>query len=311
MTHGRYGTMMTLTLLTLAIFLAVAGFYGVVSVSIQRYLDDHPFQAVAPGMRSAPPAETDPGMGGGTGVADHEDSKQKRGHPTGQSGRHPIETELLLLGTVAGDPKVSFAIIKDRTLESQGLYRLGQSIRGGVIAEIFREKVVIVSGNRRFVLSVQDDDSYGPSDRNGAVGVAADDIRNALDRADQALSQIDVRPYDAKGIKGLEITSIAPGSIFDQVGLRRGDVLQAVNHVSIQNPQIFVDLFDQMKSLPVSLSLENLDEEAVGVLTQFNPAAMGIGTQVAAVVGKIKSGQDIALEYIRDGEVRKKTYRIE
>ncbi|MBI9084276.1 MAG: hypothetical protein JEZ11_11805 [Desulfobacterales bacterium] len=303
--------MIRLTLLTLVLFFAVSGFYWAVSAGIQRYLDDYPFQVVDPGMISPPVTKDTAGKAGDAGAGGLSHPPRKTGQRAEKPGRHPIETELLLLGTVAGDPNVSFAIIKDRSLGDQGLYRLGQSIRGGVIAEILREKVIIVSGNRRFVLSVRDDDAQGLNEGGGAVGVAVDDIRNALDHVDQALSQIDVQPYDAGGIKGLEITNVAPGSIFDRFGLRRGDILQGVNNVSIQNPQIFVDLFVQMKSLPVSLSFESLDEEAVGVLTRFNPAAKGIGTQVASVVKKMKSGQDIDLEFIRAGEAQRKTYRIE
>ena len=311
MNRWLYRTVTRLSLLTLALFLAVSGFYWAVTAGVQRYLDKNPLQVIDPYTIAKPMDRKNAATMGHADAARRSGPAEKSGQQVKRPGRHPIETDLLLMGTVAGSPSASFAIIKDKSVGSQGLYRLGQAIRGGTIAEILREKVVIVIGDRRFVLAAQDHEGQEPVEKQGAIGIATGDIREALDHMEQALAQIDFQPYSTDGGKGLEITSVAPGSIFDRFGLRRGDIIQRVNNVPIENPQLFADLFAQMKSFPVSLSFDNLDEEAVGVLTQFNPAAKGIGNQLASMVKKMKSGKDVPLEFIRGGEVRRESYRMD
>ena len=312
MNHFFYRILIRLAILTLLSFLGVAGFYWALGHHVRGYLAAHPFRVVDPGPWAAKSRPADPANGRlGRDAMDEIPLEHTKNEPIALSGPHPIETDLLLLGTVSGNPSTSFAIIKSRSTGVQGLYKPGQTIWGGVLSEILREKVVIVLGDRQFVLRVQDDDREGTANSQNAIGLSAGDIQEALDDTAKTLAQIDFQPYSQDGEKGLRLTRVAPGSIFDRIGLRAGDVIRQVNNVPIENPQAFSSLFNQMKSFPVGISLDTLDDDAVSIITQFSPAAGQIGVEVANLVEKMKSGKGVDMELNRGGRTLQQTFMME
>ena len=62
---------------------------------------------------------------------------------------------LVLLGTVAGDPANAMAIIEDPTKRRQDIYKVGDAVQGAVIRRILREKVVVNRGDRDEVLVME------------------------------------------------------------------------------------------------------------------------------------------------------------
>jgi hypothetical protein len=66
--------------------------------------------------------------------------------------------QLILLGTVAGDPGSARAIILDVKGESQGIYKVADSVQGAKIEKILRGKVILRHGEKVEMLSMAGDE---------------------------------------------------------------------------------------------------------------------------------------------------------
>ncbi|MBW1911511.1 MAG: hypothetical protein JRJ11_18560, partial [Deltaproteobacteria bacterium] len=84
--------------------------------------------------------------------------KEKVDHPD------PALDKLALRGTVNGGQENALAVIEDKDIQRQGLYRIGDLIHGGVIKKILKEKVVIRFGERDDVLTIE---GRSPSEAQG------------------------------------------------------------------------------------------------------------------------------------------------
>ena len=62
------------------------------------------------------------------------------------------------------------------------------------------------------------------------------------------MSQINVLPYVFENrAGGLQLTEIRPGSIFDKIGLRDGDVIHEINGTTIQSPYKLAAIYKGLK----------------------------------------------------------------
>jgi general secretion pathway protein C len=62
------------------------------------------------------------------------------------------------------------------------------------------------------------------------------------------MEQISVRPqFEAGRANGFVIYSIEPGSVFERMGLRDGDVIQGINGRTFTTTQPVLDFYDALK----------------------------------------------------------------
>ncbi len=82
------------------------------------------------------------------------------------------------------------------------------------------------------------------------------EVSNALSNIDQLYTQIRAVPsFQGGKMSGMKILSVKRGSVFDKLGLRRGDVLQRINGLELDVRRGF-EIFNQLKdakSLTVDL----------------------------------------------------------
>ncbi len=158
-------------------------------------------------------------------------------HPPGQSKKTSLGIDLW--GTVTGDSeKSSYAVIQDRKNNLQALFQVGDKIQGAAIKQILRNKIILDLDGKKIILEV----STSPSLKNSAAGIP---LKNASLLPQAALSKdpltrdpnssmkrIRMRPYFKNGQPlGLMVYGIRPGSGFQKMGLRNGDIVKEVNGV--------------------------------------------------------------------------------
>jgi len=167
----------------------------------------------------------------------------------------PSEDELgiALLGTVAGSPAVSRAIIKDLETNVLGQYKTGETVLTASIESIEKGRIVLLHRGRRKVLYLRNPElERGGSDNDQAtlqanapqpvgaspsprpVATFADRLRHAA----MLLPKATVEPYSAEGeIEGLMVTDLENIGGAKDLGLRDGDVIRAINGHRLDSKQ--------------------------------------------------------------------------
>jgi len=180
--------------------------------------------------------------------------------------------QLDLYGTIAGEDGRGYAIIEERDKKRQRLYKVGDKVGGATIVRITRNAVVLRMGDRDQVLKKKEIASAG-NNRQARPGVAAQQAPpvtpgaapsprppsrppaggppgSATDLAG-LLTQARVTPNVTAGspgkTDGVIINEIQPGSLFENVGLVNGDVIQEVNGKAINGVADLVSMYRDLR----------------------------------------------------------------
>jgi len=177
--------------------------------------------------------------------------------------------QLDLYGTIAGDGGRGYAIIEERDKKRQRLYKVGDKVAGATIVKIMRNAVVLRLGEKDQVLKKKEIASRG-NERRALPGMAPQPAApgaapppRALSRppaggpagspADLAnlLTQARVTPHVTAGSSGkpdgVVISEIQSGSLFENVGLVNGDVIQEVNGRTVTGVADLVSMYRDLK----------------------------------------------------------------
>ena len=198
----------------------------------------------------------------------------------------PAENEdlqLTLLGTSHLTEGKPFAIIQDSS-QNQSLYRLGDDIpNAGKLVEVTKDRVVVLHNGHRVAVEMSHQDMpateqpfgmrrrhrhhhdemrHGPlmrSRRFGATGVqklggnhyliARATLNQDLQNMPKLFTEIRAVPNLQNGApNGFRLSEVAPGSIFQQIGLMDGDLLTAVSGQPVGDPARAVQLFETLRN---------------------------------------------------------------
>jgi general secretion pathway protein C len=181
-------------------------------------------------------------------------------------GAKPLDAgkKIRVMGTVVGEGLGALAVVENIQTKKQLLYHLYERIpEVGQIVEVRRDGIMIEEeGQKEFVMLFL----VGAGTQAGPVSVAAVQAqgearpfksRYSMDRrmvtqsvADvpKLLTQAQAAPFYQDGkLAGWKIESIKTGSLYDQIGLQQGDVIQRVNGVEVKDPGMVLTLFQQLK----------------------------------------------------------------
>ncbi|MBW1982932.1 MAG: PDZ domain-containing protein [Deltaproteobacteria bacterium] len=168
---------------------------------------------------------------------------------------------LRLVGTVvAGGPVESVAIIEDARTRKQGVYHEGDRVKEALIKKILRLSVVVNTGERDEMLTMATPEKgrRAPVSRaprrspprpapGRTVQLDRDEIESSMQDLNKLMRQVRIRPYmEGRKPAGFLVTNIKPGSIFAKMGLRNGDVIQAVNDEEITSPEQAIDFYESL-----------------------------------------------------------------
>jgi len=167
----------------------------------------------------------------------------------------PTESDLgiALIGTVAGSPAISRAIIKDTTTNVVGHYRTGDKVLTASIESIEKDKVVLLDRGRTVVLSqgapepasevAANTRTTAPAKPPRTVAVASPPKRattfaDKLRHTAAMLPKATVEAHSVEGeVDGLKVTDLGNIAGAEDIGLRDGDVIRAINGHRLSSKQ--------------------------------------------------------------------------
>jgi len=183
--------------------------------------------------------------------------------------------DLVLLGTIAGSPAVSRAIIKVPYAELPGLYKTGDTVADATIERIEKDMVTLLHNGQSKTLrlnlaSDRNEDNTqpyssrtfkqtgNPARTNEPIRKTYTDIQTAIGHAELILEQAVIEPYkDGDQIEGLKITGLENIKMAEQLGLKDGDIIQIVNGQRLTSKQKAFQVFKKARTLP-TLNIELL-----------------------------------------------------
>jgi len=184
----------------------------------------------------------------------------------------PTKLKLLLIGTAVAGPENSVAIIRDLVKRQEKCYRIGDIVQGAIIKEIHRGKVILDVNGKEEVLFmkkekqheenstvISSNNEYNPTYPLGNEKVVLrSKIKNSFRNLQKLMSGARIIPY-FKGSKpyGMIISNIKKGSIFEELGLKNGDIIQNINGRPLKGVNDFMILYKDINSnYKISLGIE-------------------------------------------------------
>lgn len=177
---------------------------------------------------------------------------------------------LRLVGTALGEyPTVSIAVIESGSSGRQRSYREGDLVDGMRIKQILRNRVIVQThkGEKAITMSRSLFSAAEPAVRaEKPVPIAfgprppetrmhdtrhldRESVVSALTDIDEILQTASIETVSVYGKPvGVKIDPIEPGSIFSNIGLKTGDVIQAVNGAEIVRPEEAIAILRQLKT---------------------------------------------------------------
>lgn len=203
---------------------------------------------------------------------------KQSGGPGGGPAAGSSSTAYVLVGTIASDtPSARRAILWAQGMKEPAVVREHAEVEPGVrVAEIGREYVWLQRGAARERLELlpvgaNSKTTSAPARRAAPVvarriptsqrsSLHVDKIGEntfALDEAsvtqltsniNQFMTQVRIIPYfESNKSAGYRLAAMRPGSAFDQLGFRGGDVIQRVNNLELSSPEKLYTIFQNLK----------------------------------------------------------------
>jgi general secretion pathway protein C len=175
---------------------------------------------------------------------------------------------LRLLGTAASaDTRLSWAAVEDLESHAHSVVRIDDVLRQQAkVVRIERRRIVLQNGARREELALEQNGggtvttthaaAAAPGDPNAArvkrladnrFAVARSDVENATRNPAALFSQARIVPkYDNGQMVGVQLNSVQPGSLFEQIGIQSGDTVTTFNGVRIDRPEQSANLLREL-----------------------------------------------------------------
>ncbi len=155
---------------------------------------------------------------------------------------------LELKGTIVGDEECTFAVIENKSTHKQILLRTGDEIEGLKVTQILEERVILNKNGRIFTLYLKEKPSLKPTSPEVRV-VERKKVEEAKRRVNQILSKMRISPYFRGGkMIGFRVNYIVPGSIVDDMGIKKGDIIKSVNGEILDSPGRIFEIYHKFKN---------------------------------------------------------------
>ena len=183
-----------------------------------------------------------------------------------QSAPVTAPAELMLLGTVVGSFRETFALVKNMTKQEERVFRLGDMVfDAGRLAEVGKERAFIVINNKKVeLLTPMTPPSAAPAGlatagisrataavaSTGAGSYVIDQraLNAALDNPAQAMSDARLLPSQKDGkVEGFRASEVKPNGVFSMIGIKNGDVLLRLNDFPMDSPDKALQSFIALK----------------------------------------------------------------
>jgi general secretion pathway protein C len=199
--------------------------------------------------------------------------------PTGATA----SPELRLLGTAQIDDR-GYAVIEDVAGKRQEVFVVGETVfEGPTLVAVRPGSADILDHGRKQTLEISQPPGADDAGRSGASKkdgktdsirqtgtntymVDRREVQHSIDNLNRIATQMRAVPYLKDGTTiGFRVFNIKNGSIFERMGLKNGDVIQAVNGVDLDSPT---------KALALLEDLQTTDEIRVNLLRDNSPSTL-------------------------------------
>lgn len=197
--------------------------------------------------------------------ADQEGENQLDGAPV--LSQLPIQ----LLGTIVHfNPKMSIATVNLTSKSESTSVKVDEELEGlAKITKIERKKVTFINLNNRRLeyIEIPEDavldfglqSSAPQSQGNGLVvqkgkfdfSVRRSDVESLTQNLSSLLQQARMDPVfspDGIGVEGFRFVNIQPGSIYEKLGFKVGDMIRSVNGEEVNSPTKAMEMYNLLKS---------------------------------------------------------------
>jgi general secretion pathway protein C len=189
-----------------------------------------------------------------------EESDNESSHSTEKL--EPTTLSLTLWGTVTGGSEL-YAVIEDKLSRLQALYEEGDLIQDATIKKIMKKEIILTFQGKDQVLEMETDPGKsGPIKKSGEIQIPGkapliQTFPSTPGNTGDIMTQIKFRPFFTKGSPdGVMVYAIKPDSVFNQIGLRNGDIVKAINSASIASVEdAFSFLSDMERTDAVRVTL--------------------------------------------------------
>ncbi len=193
----------------------------------------------------------------------------------------PAETatnlHIRLLGTSTLTLSKPFIIVEDDNNHEQSLYRMGDEIPdAGKLVGVYKNDAILLRQGRRIKLEMPSAQNTAPTEMPRPFGLPGGPLRRSLRPGHSGVREIKPNHYllDRSTVNnnlsnmaslftqvraipdlgpdghsnGFKLSEIQPGSIFQQIGLRDGDVLTGVGGQSVSDPAKAMELLSSLRN---------------------------------------------------------------
>jgi general secretion pathway protein C len=174
------------------------------------------------------------------------------------------QADLVLLGTVIGSFRETFALIQRAGSKEERVFRLGDKVfDNGELVSVKKESAEILSGGRRLKIFTPTASSVTATTSSPAPGqlpvssttaapasftIDQRALNAALDNIGQTMTDARLLPSSRDGrVEGFRVSEVRPSGVFAMVGIKNGDLLQRVNDFSIDSPEKAIQSFVSLK----------------------------------------------------------------
>ncbi len=161
-----------------------------------------------------------------------------------------------LKGTVACNSSYGFIFIEERSSKKQKLYRLGDMIGSSKVVNITRNTATLRSGGRDTILKVKETvdgqllpDSPAGSAVSRNLTLSKQAVTEKLSNLNNLIRKAVIRPFIRRGVQeGFIISNIVPGSLYEKMGLKNGDIVVDINNNKIRGADDLLQVVNLMQS---------------------------------------------------------------
>ena len=184
------------------------------------------------------------------------------------AGAPRTDLNVKLWGTaVAADPRRSYAVIEDQVERRQRLYRVGDTILDeATLTRVEWDRVVLSRDGQEEILELSWARAAPGSGAPAAAAAAASgerirrtadgkflvdrrELEKTVENLNEVFTQARAVPYFQNGqTVGFRVFAIKPGSVFEKIGLKNGDVIRRVNGVELTDPTKAITLFNELQN---------------------------------------------------------------
>jgi len=179
------------------------------------------------------------------------------------------QADYVLLGTVQGSFRESFALIQKVSSKEERVFRMGDTVYNtGPLVTVKKEYVEVLTGTAKTKImtptaaatatpataatpaagGAPDSNSLAAQTGAGSYVIDQRALNAALDNIGQAMTDARLLPSMKDGkVEGFRASEIKPKGIFGTIGLKNGDVLLRMNDFPIDSPEKAMQSFASLK----------------------------------------------------------------